>query len=170
MVLTMKLTTFAWNVFDARRPDADLDPWQRQKRVTVFPGLLHFLGYAFYFPGILVGPYLDFAEYTDLVHHSLFKNPDVLSKLPPGASLPPGRKTAAYLRMLKGLFYLAVFALFGSTWSWSTIFGPQFRHMPFIHRSAPLVHQGIPRSPFAASSSTKFMVPSSVANTTLSGH
>ena len=170
MVLTMKLTTFAWNVFDARRPDADLDPWQRRKRISAFPGLLPFLGYVFYFPGLLVGPYLDYAEYTDLVHQSLFKHPNVVSKLPSHASLPPGRKSAAYLRMLKGLFYLAVFVLFGSNWSWNAIFIPEFKHMPFLHRSAPTSFQINPPpshpSCFIAFSFTKSMALSSVANTT----
>jgi lysophospholipid acyltransferase len=46
MVLTMKLTTFAWNVWDGRRPSEDLDKWQMAKRVTGFPSLLEFLGYS----------------------------------------------------------------------------------------------------------------------------
>jgi lysophospholipid acyltransferase len=50
----------------------DLDKWQQTKRVTTYPSLLAFLGYAFYFPGILVGPYLDFASYTALVDGSVY--------------------------------------------------------------------------------------------------
>jgi lysophospholipid acyltransferase len=63
MVLVMKLTTFAWNVHDGRRPAEvrarlfsrdsatdervkDLDKWQTTKRVTEFPSLLEFLGYS----------------------------------------------------------------------------------------------------------------------------
>lgn len=67
MVLVMKLTTFAWNVYDGRRPVEvrvlsefvyiiillsdykelqDLDKWQMQKRVVQYPSLLTFLGYA----------------------------------------------------------------------------------------------------------------------------
>ena len=63
MVLTMKLTTFAWNVWDGRRPSEvrlvcsslpsmfelafqDLDKWQTEQRVVEFPSLIEFLGYA----------------------------------------------------------------------------------------------------------------------------
>lgn len=65
MVLVMKLTTFAWNVYDGRRPVEvrvvqtcrrhydtnrallkDLDKWQKEKRVVQYPSLLAFLGYA----------------------------------------------------------------------------------------------------------------------------
>jgi lysophospholipid acyltransferase len=66
MVLTMKLTTFAWNVWDGRRPvevrrdnpmlhdfvgsflpTQDLDRWQLEKRVVKFPSILEFLGYSY---------------------------------------------------------------------------------------------------------------------------
>ena len=64
MVLTMKLTTFAWNVFDGRRKAEvrvvlyvsgqqlkdsriqELDKWQLSKRITKYPSILEFLGYS----------------------------------------------------------------------------------------------------------------------------
>jgi lysophospholipid acyltransferase len=96
MVLVMKLTTFAWNVYDGRRPIDDLDKWQKTKRVVRYPTVFEFLGYAYviglctrcraagsnldvlsrrlYFPGILIGPYLDYASYMALIDGSLFKS------------------------------------------------------------------------------------------------
>jgi lysophospholipid acyltransferase len=47
MVLVMKLTTFAWNVYDGRRPVDDLDKWQKTKRVVRYPTVFEFLGYAY---------------------------------------------------------------------------------------------------------------------------
>ena len=67
MVLVMKLTTFAWNTWDGRRPVEvstsltqpllglaqrariymqDLDKWQTKMRVTKLPSLLEFLGFS----------------------------------------------------------------------------------------------------------------------------
>lgn len=67
MVLVMKLTTFAWNVYDGRRPAEvntflnrhqllqqaklmslmqELDKWQTEKKVVQYPSLLTFLGYS----------------------------------------------------------------------------------------------------------------------------
>jgi len=64
MVLVMKLSTFAWNVYDGRRKEEvrvqgsstsserhadikqELDKWQLAKRVTQYPTLLEFLGYS----------------------------------------------------------------------------------------------------------------------------
>ncbi|KAF5364062.1 hypothetical protein D9756_000986 [Leucocoprinus leucothites] len=134
MVLTMKLTTFAWNVYDGRRPSDELDKWQSSKRITTYPSLLSFLGYSFYFPGLLVGPYLDFAEYTELVHESVFKQPDVKSQHKSGRMLPPGRKRAAYMKMIMGLAYLGAFVVLGGSWNFSTALKPEFAKMSFIRR------------------------------------
>ncbi|KAF6762379.1 endoplasmic reticulum protein [Ephemerocybe angulata] len=108
MVLTMKLTTFAWNVYDGRRKEEELDKWQLSKRVTKYPSILEFLGYSFYFPGILVGPYLDFAEYMDLVNETMF--------------LASRRSVQAYTRMLLGLIYLGVFVVLGPTYNYACCF------------------------------------------------
>jgi hypothetical protein len=46
MVLVMKLSTFAWNVYDGRRDASKLDKWQTAFRVVEYPSILEFLGYA----------------------------------------------------------------------------------------------------------------------------
>ncbi|EIW82188.1 MBOAT-domain-containing protein [Coniophora puteana RWD-64-598 SS2] len=111
MVLTMKLTTFAWNVVDGRRPAEDLDKWQLAKRVSKFPSLLEFLGYVFYFPGLLVGPYLDFASYMALVDETLYKTAGAKAENAKRA-IPKGRKRVAYRKMAVGLLFLAVYVVF----------------------------------------------------------
>ncbi|KAH8113294.1 MBOAT-domain-containing protein [Phellopilus nigrolimitatus] len=110
MVLTMKLTTFAWNVYDGRRPVEDLDKWQLEKRVAEYPSLLAFLGYSFYFPGFLVGPYLDFASYASLIDESLFSTKKGKEKETPGERrIPKGRKRVAYRKLLVGLAFLGLY-------------------------------------------------------------
>ncbi|KAF9004795.1 endoplasmic reticulum protein [Cyathus striatus] len=117
MVLTMKLTTFAWNVFDGRRKAEDLDKWQLSKCVREYPSLLTFLGYSFYYPGILVGPYLTYAEYMDLINETTFQAPAVKAHTDAhGKRLPKGRKRAAYTRMVLGLIYLGIFVSFGTVY------------------------------------------------------
>lgn len=47
MVLTMNLTTFAWDVYDGQmRSEQECDEQQKGQRITEFPSLLEFLGYA----------------------------------------------------------------------------------------------------------------------------
>lgn len=134
MVLTMKLTTFAWNVWDGRRPAEELDKWQLAKRVSKYPSLLEFLGYAFYFPGVLVGPYLDYAEYMELVHEIGFQDPKIKEKAKPGRKLPQGRKRVAYRKMVMGLLYLGTYVVIGGTYNLSTPLKPWFMEKNFIQR------------------------------------
>lgn len=47
MVLTMNLTSFAWSVHDGKNRTAEqCDDQQRSMRITEFPSILEFLGYA----------------------------------------------------------------------------------------------------------------------------
>jgi len=134
MVLTMKLTTFAWNVYDGRRPQEDLDKWQLQKRVTKYPTLLEFLGFSFYFPGVLVGPYLDYASYTSLIDESLFKS--VESTKPTRRMIPDGRKRVAYRKMLTGLVFLGLFVVLNPTYNFTLALSPWFAEQNLIYRIA----------------------------------
>ncbi|KAG5731995.1 Lysophospholipid acyltransferase [Termitomyces sp. T112] len=133
MVLTMKLTTFAWNVWDGRRPATDLDKWQTEKRIIQYPSLLEFLGYSFYFPGILVGPYLDLSEYRSLIHETVFDDDKVKEKTKGDKKLPSGRKRNAYGKMVMGLIYLGIFVVFGGNNNYSTALTPWFmEHQLFV--------------------------------------
>ncbi|THH12341.1 hypothetical protein EW145_g8 [Phellinidium pouzarii] len=115
MVLVMKLTTFAWNVYDGRRAAEDLDKWQLDKRVVKYPSLLAFLVFghfhSFFFPGFLVGPYLDFASYISLVDESLFSTKKGKEKeaFTGGRRIPKGRKRVAYKKLLIGLAFLGLY-------------------------------------------------------------
>ncbi|KAK2462342.1 hypothetical protein APHAL10511_005648 [Amanita phalloides] len=134
MVLTMKLTTFAWNVWDGRRPTEDLDKWQLSKRVTEYPSLLAFLGYAFYFPGILVGPYLDYQEYSDLINETTFKKLEAGDKAKASRLIPNGRKRVAYWKMLTGLIYLGTFVVLGGSHNFAVALTPWFASQPLLYR------------------------------------
>ncbi|KAF8507843.1 MBOAT, membrane-bound O-acyltransferase family-domain-containing protein [Hysterangium stoloniferum] len=123
MVLTMKLTTFAWNVWDGRRPVEDLDKWQLKHRVVKMPSLLEFLGYAFYFPGFLVGPYTEYSTYASLIDGSVYESAE--GQVSNGSKkfkyVPHGRKRVAYTRMLSGFISLGLYVLLGTTYQYQTI-------------------------------------------------
>ncbi|KAF8450925.1 MBOAT, membrane-bound O-acyltransferase family-domain-containing protein [Boletus edulis BED1] len=132
MVLVMKLTTFAWNVYDGRRPKEDLDKWQLQKRITKYPTLLEFLGYSFYFPGSLVGPYLDYASYSSLIDESIFQSAE--STKPMRRAIPDGRKRVAYRKMLTGLVFLGLYVVVIPTHNFSTTLTPWFAEQSLLYR------------------------------------
>lgn len=158
MVLVMKLTTFAWNVHDGRCPTEvrtphhhtfviidlpmqELDKFQLERRVTdqKFPSLLAFLGYTFYFPGFIVGPYLEYTEYDALVTEKLFK-----SATPPkhlqdpsfvqSRLLPSGRKRVGYFKLATGLAYLLLFVTLNGRFSFAQTLKPWFGRITFVER------------------------------------
>ncbi|GJE84957.1 MBOAT-domain-containing protein [Phanerochaete sordida] len=140
MVLVMKLTTFAWNVYDGRRPVEELDKWQKEKRVVQYPSLLTFLGYAFYFPGILVGPYLEFADYMDLIDQTRFKalekadDEKIKAISVPGRLIPRGRKRVAYWKMFMGLVYLGLFVVLGGQYNYGIAVQDWFVQKSLLYR------------------------------------
>ncbi|KAG0700048.1 MBOAT, membrane-bound O-acyltransferase family-domain-containing protein [Suillus ampliporus] len=135
MVLTMKLTTFAWNVWDGRTAPESLDKWQLQKRVTRYPTLLEFLGYSFYFPGVLVGPYLDYASYMSLIDESIFKSAEGKCNNA-SRTIPDGRKRVAYRKMLTGLVFLGIFVVLSPSFYYGIAVTPWFLTQGFIYRMA----------------------------------
>ncbi|VDC04071.1 unnamed protein product [Peniophora sp. CBMAI 1063] len=150
MVLVMKLTTFAWNVYDGARPEEELDSWQNKMAVREYPSILEFLGYAFYFPGILVGPYLEYRAYISLVDGSLFRIPvePVTSASSPAISrvssstsisgtrraIPDGRKRVAYGKGLLGLVFLITYVVMAGSYSAPVMLQPWFLQKPLWYR------------------------------------
>ncbi|RXK37066.1 lysophospholipid acyltransferase [Tremella mesenterica] len=127
MVLVMKLTMFAWNVHDGRRKPEELDAGQLTTRLLHVPSPLAFLGYCFFFPSSLVGPSMDYATYDALVKHTLYSQPTAGTEDPQGKlkrRVPHGRKRVAYLHLVIGLFFLGVYAIFGTKASYERILTP----------------------------------------------
>ena len=106
-----------------------------------FPSLLAFLGYAFYFPGFLVGPALEYAEYDALVTEKLFKSatpprhlhdPSFVSK----RLLPSGRKRVGYFKLVTGLVYLGLYVTLSSKFSFAEMLKPWFGRITLAERYA----------------------------------
>ncbi|WFD43003.1 hypothetical protein MPSI1_001654 [Malassezia psittaci] len=73
MVLCMNLTSFAWSCYDGQMRSAkDLDDTQRANAIPKMPSMLSFLGYCFYFPGVLVGPSTRFMDYQRWANNELY--------------------------------------------------------------------------------------------------
>ena len=89
---------------------------------------------SFYFPGILVGPYLDFTEYMELINETMFQHAHVKASLKEGRRLPPGRKRAAYTKMVMGLLYLGTFVFLGGKWNYTVSLTDDFMKMSLLKR------------------------------------
>jgi lysophospholipid acyltransferase len=147
MVLTMKLITFAWNVYDGRQTAqvavcaSELEarlifaaepgqvavgaPSHSNALAAGLPWLcvsddppavaLILICIRLYFPGILIGPSLEFANYNALVNASAFKEEQKST----GRRMPPGRKRVAYWRALQGIAFLGLFVLYGGQYDFT---------------------------------------------------
>ncbi|GAA5916433.1 hypothetical protein JCM6882_001561 [Rhodosporidiobolus microsporus] len=115
MVHCMKLISVAWSIYDGTRPEAELDATQKGSKIEGVPGLLPFLGYAFFFPSILAGPAMTFRSYISFTTHGLFakENPGVADAKPDPTIIPPGRRRKALKRFATGIFYLGLFSVYG---------------------------------------------------------
>ncbi len=74
MVITMKLVSFAFQIYDGRKGNMPIDPKcdartkkrleeQNEKSIHSFPTLLEYFGFTFSFVNINAGPINDFVEY-----------------------------------------------------------------------------------------------------------
>jgi len=87
------------------------------------------LGYVLYFPGILVGPTVEFTYYDQLVTGKLFD-----AAVTPQRRVPEGRKRVAYQKLALGLFFLGAFATGGGNMDYDRILEPEFRERSFFSR------------------------------------
>ena len=87
----------------------------------------------FYFPRILVGPYLDFPEYMELINETMFQHAHVKATLKVGHRLLAGHKRAAYTKMIMGLIYLA-FVVLGGKYNYSISLTDEFAKMSLLKR------------------------------------
>lgn len=90
---------------------------------------------SFYFPGVLVGPYLDYASYISLIDESLFEG-----KRSPSStrSIPDGRKRVAYRKMLTGLVFLGIFVVLSPSFYYAIVITPWFMTQGFLYRSVSI--------------------------------
>ena len=88
----------------------------------------------FYFPGILVGPYIDFPEYMELINETTFQNAQVKAKVKPGRRLPPGRIRAAFTKLVFGLVYLVAFVLYNGKYNYRVALNPEFMKHSLLMR------------------------------------
>lgn len=134
MVLTMKLTSFAYNLFDGttdyknvfEHPD-DLPEHKkkvyksrRQFAITKTPNLLEFLGYTYSFTSVLVGPAFEYNEYVRVVDDS------INTKIVDGKKVVvrPNGKIRGFLTCLVSLALLGGHVVLASKFSIYNMFNP----------------------------------------------
>ena len=89
---------------------------------------------SFYFPGLIVGPYVDYAGYIEVVTGSLYEKPSVKGIIPPGQQFPAGRREAALYKLALGLAFLATFVLLSNDYKYEAVLEDSFLAKPLWKR------------------------------------
>jgi lysophospholipid acyltransferase len=125
MVLTMKLTSFAYNLYDGTYDRKNVFPDmphedprkdaiyadRRRFAITKLPGLLEFFGYIYCFTCLLAGPAFEYNDYVHAIDGSAFKHnaDDKLEKKEsePSSALPAMQRLLVGVACLGGHLYLS---------------------------------------------------------------
>lgn len=128
MVMTIKLTSLAWNVYDGSRKDAALtNPFQKTHKVSSTPSPLAFAGFLCFVGGFLVGPAFQFSDYLAYIDGSLFRIKEGKSHLP-----NPWPTASQYL--LRGLGFLLAHVLLNPIFPESYMATLPYATKPFLYR------------------------------------
>lgn len=68
MVLLMKLSSYAWSVFDGHHNNLAAERERREVAIKKIPPLLEFFGFVFFFLSVWVGPAFEFKVYQAFVN------------------------------------------------------------------------------------------------------
>ncbi|KAJ3391992.1 lysophospholipid acyltransferase, partial [Chytriomyces hyalinus] len=118
MVLVIKLTSFAWNVYDGTKKDEEISPELRSKTIRKFPEVLEFFGFVFFFAAFLVGPAFDFNDYREFTNctgvFAVEAEKGRTKKL-------PSRLIPTLRCLFGGIFWMGVFIKFSKEYSYERL-------------------------------------------------
>ncbi|KJE92069.1 hypothetical protein CAOG_03096 [Capsaspora owczarzaki ATCC 30864] len=101
MILTTKLTAYAFTVADGRRFEK-CTPDQQKYATRQVPSVLEFAGFVFFYGGFLSGPGIEFQDYMRFTNLTVFPNGKIPSTIKP-----------ALMRFLAGIFFMVSVVLAG---------------------------------------------------------
>lgn len=82
MLITIKLTTLAFDYYDGTRlllGDEKLTPHQKKMNVVSFPSFIEFWGYIYHYNGFMAGPIFNFKEYREYTNMQMFQSVSISS-------------------------------------------------------------------------------------------
>ncbi|KAL1921897.1 uncharacterized protein VTP21DRAFT_10539 [Calcarisporiella thermophila] len=141
MVLVMKLTSFAFSVADGNQPAEKLEDFQRDKRITRFPNLIEYFGWIFFYGGFHVGPAVEYSDYDNFIHRTIFPPTDPKT----GQKRDVSREGTlpALLTLAQSIFFIIVLVTIMPLFPMETMVTDQFLKWPLWYRMIYLQIAGI---------------------------
>lgn len=130
MLLTLKLSALAFNLYDGRKgvDESSLDAHQRRYRLAQLPDLLTYFSFVFCYLGFYTGPIVEFRDFTEFNDGTLF------------ASLPGRKPTASrYVDAAKAFGTAIICAGFlqtlGQRYPRAWVLSDEYAAMPLLQRA-----------------------------------
>jgi lysophospholipid acyltransferase len=138
MLLTIKLSSMAYCVYDGTRPVEDLHvAYHKHHAIHELPGLLEYFGYVFQFSGFLTGPSCEFRDYRDFTNTGTFTTNNegkAFQTVEDKAYVPKGRKTTATIQLLLSVFYLVLFTQLSAPFNEPYLTTDAFAQQPIMYK------------------------------------
>lgn len=142
MVLTMKLTSYAWNIYDgihdrkkvfAENADPKDRALQSRRKFAIqkYPNIIEFFGYIYCFTCILAGPAFEYADYVASVDDSAFivpaeKKDDDKNSAKKGVVKRPLTLLAGMSRLLIGVVCMVLYLKITPLYKLTTLYDKEF--------------------------------------------
>jgi len=135
MLMTLRLAGAFWSLRDgkvqAENKDAHLSKLQKEAAINREISFLEFFGFAFYFPGVIVGPFGDIKQYLSFINYEGIYE----ALLPASDKKDCKRVTLKQLATHKGFFSrvliipiaVSFFYVFSKLFSEEALYTPEFR-------------------------------------------
>ncbi|KAI8391469.1 MBOAT, membrane-bound O-acyltransferase family-domain-containing protein, partial [Radiomyces spectabilis] len=132
MVLTIKLSSFGFNVLDGRTEDRYLTEYNQRMKIARYPTLIEFFGWAFFFGGFLTGPVCEYMDYIRFTNLPLVETAPNESKKPVSSNLSTWKP--AMFVLTKSIILVIILVLFAPTYNYYAALEPAYLAMPFYQR------------------------------------
>lgn len=126
MIVTIKLTSFGFNVLDGRTEDqSQLYGYNKKMKVDRYPTLIEFFGWMFFFGGFLVGPTSEFMDYMRFTTMEMFKTKD-------GKTMVPSTVKQTLLLVAKSLVFIFFIVFLSPYCNSASIDTDSWRKLSFV--------------------------------------
>ncbi|KAI9319733.1 membrane bound O-acyl transferase, partial [Dichotomocladium elegans] len=121
MIVTIKLTSFGFNVADGR--GGAVTDYDKRMQIKQYPSLMEFFGWVFFFSGFMTGPTCEYMDYIRFTHH-FFLSAD--------SKVSPVRPTLHVLSKVAAVMLFLVFV--APTFAMTKTLEPSFTALPIYQR------------------------------------
>jgi lysophospholipid acyltransferase len=118
MIITIKLSSFGFNISDGQYKKALASNHSENMKITHYPTWIEYFGWVYFFGGFLAGPTCEYMDYSRFIHDKT-----------PRHTLRP-----ALCEVAKSLFFIAALVYFAPTFNYFEALKPEWSATSFAYK------------------------------------